>query len=81
MSTAAQVPDPATTATVGMGGAGDLPPTITIPAGLKFDNTLGTMFIGCILGTLSVFSYFCLNLDAKMLIGYPALLVCSLGST
>jgi hypothetical protein len=55
MSTAAQVPDPVTTATAaGMGAAGDLPPTITIPAGLKVDNTLGTLFIGCILGTLSV---------------------------
>ena len=60
MSTAAQVSDPAATATVaGMGAAGnvtagDLPPTITIPVGLKFDNTLGAMFTGCILGMLSV---------------------------
>ena len=58
MSTA-QVANPAATATAAMGAAGnvttgDLSPTITIPAGLKFDNTLGGMFIGCILGTLSV---------------------------
>jgi hypothetical protein len=60
MSTAVQVPDSAATATAaGMGAAdnvtaGELPPTITIPAGLKFDNTLGALFIACILGTLSV---------------------------
>jgi hypothetical protein len=61
MSTAAQVPDPAAAAAAaGMGAAGnitagDLPPMIILPAGLKFDNTLGALFIGCILGTLSVF--------------------------
>ena len=60
MSTAVQVPDPATTATAasiraaGNVTAGDLSPAITIPAGLKFDNSLGALFIGCILGTLSV---------------------------
>jgi hypothetical protein len=60
MSIAAQISGPAATATAtGVGAAGttiaeDLPPTIIIPVGLKFDNTLGALFIGCILGTLSV---------------------------
>jgi hypothetical protein len=59
MSTAAQVPDPAAIVTASIGAAsslttGDLPPTVTMPVGLKLDNTLGALFIGCFLGTLSV---------------------------
>ena len=57
MLTAAQVPNSAAAAGIGAAGnvtAGGLPPVIIIPAGLKFDSTLGALFIGCILGTLSV---------------------------
>jgi hypothetical protein len=60
MSTAAQVPGSAATAVMaaGIGAAGNQtagdPPTITIPAGFKVDNTLGVLFIGCSLGMLSV---------------------------